>query len=576
MITRMLQQSFGLTEKGSRDVLRAARANFFVFFSMTLAPSLVFFLLSDLFRGQKRALWIYLGLLALILFILFFCLRREYRLSYDVTYEESAALRVRIAEKMRTLPLSYFTKHNLADLSQAVMMDVNNLELTISHALPKLLGFLPFFCLLTGMTLFFRPVLGLALVSPIWLALLLMKITKPLQTRSVRRYYHRLLKNSDLFQEAFEMQKEIKSYELRESVAASVLSALDETESLHLRSEFTMASLSSLIALLPFFSPVLVCLFGSGLLTASKISVLEWIAFLTAASTLSAQFAGINEFILMLFFFRDSFQRLRDLQNEPAQSGHDCLLSSFDIELRDVSFAYDGHEVLRHVCFAAKQGEITAVVGPSGCGKSTLLRLISRLFDSEKGQILIGGRDLRTLSPEDLYRNISVVFQKVELFDDSLLQNIRIGRQDATDEEVMEAARLARADEIAAKLPNGYLSRIGENGSRLSGGERQRISIARAILKNAPILLLDEISSALDIENEREIQKSLQSLVKGKTVLVISHRLRSIERADRIVVLKEGHVEKVGRHEELIKASPTYRHLLEQSEKAAAFRYSES
>lgn len=335
-----------------------------------------------------------------------------------------------------------------------------------------------------------------------------------------------------------------------------------------------MAGVANLIRILPFLSPVCVILVATPLLIAGKLSLLYFLGYLIAASTFAAQFASIQEFVLMLFFFKDSYARIRNLRDESVQTGKTTAFENFDVTLEHVDFAYGDHAVLHDVSLTAPQGKITAIVGPSGCGKTTLLRLISRLYDADSGTIRIGGHDISGIHLEALYPNLSIVFQNVELFNDTIMENIRMGRIEATDTEVLEAARLANVDELVERLPNGYHTVIGENGSRLSGGERQRISIARAFLKNAPIILLDEISASLDIENERAIQNSLQTLIANKTVIVISHRLRSIEGADQIVVMNNGHIEAAGTHDALLKGSPTYRAMLDKAQKTAQFSYS--
>lgn len=573
IMNQFLQRAFGLTKDGAQSVIRASAASFLVFIVGVIPPSLTFWFISDVLSEKLQPEWRYLCAIALAFLVLWLVLKFEYRLSYDATYEESAALRITIADKLKRLPLSYFSKHNLTDLSQSVMMDVNNIEMAISHAIPKLIGFLAFFTIMSALLVIGQPLLGLAVVLPVWGALGLMVLTRGHQTRLVHRYYERLLSNSMVFQEAFDMQQEIKSYGMQHEVQEKVHAAIDDTESLHLVSEFTMACIASGIALLPFIAPMLVVIAGIHLLSAGEIPILYFIGYLTAASTISAQFSTINGFVLMVLFFGDSFQRIRGLRDEPVQEGTCSLGTRFDVVFEDVSFAYDNHQVIRGVSLHAPQGATTALIGPSGCGKTTMLRLMSRLYDYDQGRITIGGQDVKEIDPDTLYQHISMVFQDVQLFNNTVMENIRIGRIDASDEEVLKAAQLAHVDEIVQRLPQGYQTMIGENGSRLSGGERQRISIARAFLKDAPIILLDEISASLDVENERAVQQSLLTLLEGKTVIIISHRLRSIEGVDQIVVMNKGCVEAAGTHEELLECSATYRSMIEKSAQTEAFCY---
>ena len=292
-----------------------------------------------------------------------------------------------------------------------------------------------------------------------------------------------------------------------------------------------------------------------------------------AVTTISHQYASLSEFIAAIFFFEDSYDRIRDLMDEEVQPGIDKEVQKFDICFNDVEFQYGDNKVINGVSFTANQNAVTAIVGPSGCGKTTVLRLLSRLYDYDKGEVTVGGEDIKSISTASLFSKISIVFQNVELFNTSVMENIRLGRKDATDEEVFAAAKLANVDEIVAKMPDGYETIIGENGSKLSGGERQRISIARAFLKDAPIILLDEISASLDVENEMEIQNSINKLIENKTVIIVSHRMKSIEKADKIVVMDDGKVVSAGKHEELIKNSKLYGDMVRKSQLTEEYIY---
>ena len=351
------------------------------------------------------------------------------------------------------------------------------------------------------------------------------------------------------------MQQEIKSYSMQDQVRSDVEEKLESTEWIHLKAEVGLGLLNFLIGILPYLAPVLTATVGAGLYLSGSINILYYVGYLMAATTLSSQFSAVSEYLLMIFFFETSFRRIGELKNEPIQTGEDKDLTSFDVKFDNVEFQYGDNKVIKGLSFVAKQNEVTAIVGPSGCGKTTVLRLISRLYDYDKGKISIGGQDIKDISTKSMFEKISIVFQDVDLFDFSIMENIRMGRKSASDEEVIAAAKLANVDKIVAKLPNGYDTLIGENGSKLSGGERQRISIARAFLKDAPIVLLDEISASLDVENEMEIQESINRLIEGKTIIIISHRLKSIEKADKIVVMKEGLLDYEGKHDSLLENS---------------------
>lgn len=568
-----IQRHFSLTDTGTNNLFKAARTSFCKYLTFMLPPMLVFTFLRDFTNNQLNSLYFYLLLLVAMGVLMYLVVAREYKLTYDVTYEESANLRVELARKIKDLPLSYFSTHNLSDLSQTVMMDVSNIEMAISHAVPETMGFLVFFVIVSIMLCLGNLVLGLCVVLPIWLALALMFISKKMQTRNVKKYYERLLDNANSFQEAFEMQQEIKSYSMQDKIRKDVVEKLTDTEKLHISAEFTMAIMSGVIGILPFIGPVLVAVFGANFFSNGNISLLYYVGYLMAATTISHNYANLSEFILMMFYFEDSYGRIRDLRDVPSQKGLEKDISKFDICFKDVEFKYVDNKVINGVSFTAKQNEVTAIVGPSGCGKTTILRLLSRLYDYDKGSITIGGEDIKAISTKSLYKNISIVFQNVELFNTSIMENIRMGRKGATDEEVLRAAKLANVDKIIESLPDGYNTIIGENGSKLSGGERQRISIARAFLKDAAIILLDEISASLDVENEMEIQNSINKLIENKTVIIVSHRMKSVEKADKIIVMNEGKVESVGRHDELLKNSDLYKEMVKKSQQTEKHIY---
>lgn len=568
-----IQRHFSLTDTGTNNLFKAARTSFCKYLTFMLPPMLVFTFLRDFTNNQLNSLYFYLLLLVAMGVLMYLVVAREYKLTYDVTYEESANLRVELARKIKDLPLSYFSTHNLSDLSQTVMMDVSNIEMAISHAVPETMGFLVFFVIVSIMLCLGNLVLGLCVVLPIWLALALMFISKKMQTRNVKKYYERLLDNANSFQEAFEMQQEIKSYSMQDKIRKDVVEKLTDTEKLHISAEFTMAIMSGVIGILPFIGPVLVAVFGANFFSNGNISLLYYVGYLMAATTISQNYANLSEFILVMFYFEDSYGRIRDLRYVPSQKGLEKDISKFDICFKDVEFKYVDNKVINGVSFTAKQNEVTAIVGPSGCGKTTILRLLSRLYDYDKGSITIGGEDIKAISTKSLYKNISIVFQNVELFNTSIMENIRMGRKGATDEEVLEAARLANVDKIVESLPDGYNTIIGENGSKLSGGERQRISIARAFLKDAAIILLDEISASLDVENEMEIQNSINKLIENKTVIIVSHRMKSVEKADKIIVMNEGKVESIGRHDELLKNSDLYKEMVKKSQQTEKHIY---
>lgn len=568
-----LQRYFSLTDKGINNMMRAARSSFFKYVSLILPPGVVFMFLNDLISGRLRSLYFYMGILTVVAIVMYLLTAREYKLTYDVTYEESVNLRIELAKKIKELPLSYFSTHNLSDLSQTIMMDVNNIEMAISHAVPESIGFAFFFAIITLMMCIGNLILGIAVVMPIWLGFAFLFITKNLQTKKIKVYYKSLLENSNAFQNAFEMQQEIKSYSLQDEVRADIASKLESSEKIHISAEFTMAINNAIIRVVPLLGPVLVAVIGASLYAKGSISLLYYVGYLMAVTTISHQYAALSEFIMTMFFFEDSFGRIRDLMDEKIQAGEDKEIRNYDICFKNVEFQYGDNKVINGTSFIAEQDAVTAIVGPSGCGKTTVLRLLSRLYDYDKGEITIGGEDIKSISTASLFSKISIVFQNVELFNTSVMENIRLGHKDATDEEVLAAAKLANVDEIAAKLPDGYATIIGENGSKLSGGERQRISIARAFLKDAPMILLDEISASLDVDNEMEIQSSINKLIKNKTVIIVSHRMKSIEKADKIIVMDDGKIVDSGNHDTLLKNSKLYGEMVRKSHLTEDYLY---
>ena len=369
------------------------------------------------------------------------------------------------------------------------------------------------------------------------------------------------------------MSKEINSFNLSDKLKRVLFKKMEESEKIHFRTEGVNMLIMGVSSLFTFINLGLVIFVGSILIIRGQIDILYLIGYLLAAIKIREAIDGSKEFLLEIFYLDPKIERIREIKESQTQKGKDIDLKNFDVELKNVGFSYkEDEEVLKDISFVAKQDEVTALVGPSGCGKTSILRLISRLYDYDKGKILIGGEEIKNISTKALYKNISIVFQDVILFNTSLMENIRIGRESASDEEVIQAAKLANC-EFIEKLSEGFNTLIGENGAELSGGERQRISIARAFLKDAPILILDEIAAALDVDNEKKIQESLNRLIKNKTVIIISHRLKSIENVDKIVVMENGFVEGQGRHTDLIKSSKIYRDLIEKTKMAEEFKY---
>lgn len=570
----LFKKHFALTDKGAKDLERASAASFFVYVISFFPAILLLLLVDELLLNNVKATGLYLWGSILVLVVMWLLLRLEYDALYDTTYRESANLRTEIADILSKLPLSYFSRHDLSDLSQTIMADVAAIERAMSHSMAKAVGFLFFFPLLSVLLLLGNAKLGLAIIVPILLGFGLILLSKNLQIREAFKHYQKLRENSESFQEAIENQQEIKSFGLSQKIRRTLYQKMEESERIHLRAEISAGIPMFFSGVVLQFAFVLVILVGVQMLHTGEISILYFLGYVLASIKVRESVESVSMNVAELYYLDSMVKRIREIRETKVQQGVDQTISSYDIELVQVSFSYDTDtEVLKNVSFTAKQNEVTALVGMSGCGKTSILRLVSRLYDYDGGSIRIGGLDIKALSTKSLFEKISIVFQDVTLFNTSVLENIRIGKKSATDEEVMQAARLANCEEFIRRLPDGYETVIGENGATLSGGERQRLSIARAFLKNAPIIILDEIAASLDVENEKRIQESLNRLIEDKTVIIISHRLKSIENADKIVVIDRGIVEASGTHRELLETSSTYNNLVAKAKLAEKFQY---
>ena len=568
------KKRFALTDKGAKNITKATIASFSVYCINMVPAILLMFFAQEILEDIPQNKFFYLAFSVITLVIMFVLLHIEYDKLYSTTYEESANLRIETAEYLSKLPLSYFSKHDLSDISQTIMADIEGIEHAMSHSIPKLGGFLIFFPLISIMMLIGNWKMGIAVIAPTLISFLFIPLSKKLQTRGFQKHYDVLRRNSEAFQENIEMQMEIKSYDLSSEMKSELYAKMDESERIQFKTESAGAAILGVSTLFGFISLAVVIFVGTKLILNGELSVLYLIGYFLAAIKIKDAVDASKEGVMEIYYLTPKIQRIREIREQKLQQGVDCEISRFDIDVKDVYFSYnDDTKVLNGSSFTAKQGEVTALVGASGSGKTSILRLVSRLYDYDDGEILIDGKDIKNISTDSLFSKISIVFQDVTLFNTTVMENIRIGRQNATDEEVMAAAKLANCEEFISELSQGYNTIIGENGAELSGGERQRLSIARAFLKNAPILILDEIAASLDVDNEKKIQDSLNKLVKNKTVLIISHRMKSIENADKIVVLDKGKVESQGTHADLLKTSEVYKNLIEKSQSAECFVY---
>lgn len=569
-----LKNRFGLTDKGAEGALVAIRYSSLKTLSYMLPMFLLMYVMQGLLSLGDFSLWISVIAYVIIALLMIFVINRDYITTYNETYKESANLRIEISEVIKDLPLSFYSSRDLTDLSQTIMKDVETIEHALSHAIPGFYGFIINFFIISILLLIGNVKLGLAVILPILASIILNLMSKNTQKKSTNSYYKEQRKSSKMFQELIDLSTEIKSYNLTEDKEKSGVDFVRSLEKEHIKSELGQVIPIVSATVVANLSLALAIYVGLNSLIYGEINILYFAGYLFASARLIDGVAAFNAFYGELMYIDSPVEKIKALRNEKIQRGKRADLKSFDIKGDKVSFSYlDDKKVIDNISFKALQGKTTALVGPSGCGKSTLIKLVARLYDYDSGEITIDGKEIKNIATQDLFKHISMVFQDVTLFNGSVMENIRLGRSSASDEEVLEAARLANCDDFVKKLPRGYETEIGENGSNLSGGERQRISIARAFLKDAEIILLDEIAASLDVENEKYIQESLNKLTKNKTVIIISHRMKSIENVDQIIVMKDGKIEDFGRHKELIERSKTYKKMIESSKKSEEFVY---
>ena len=572
-----IKARFVLSDKGAKDLCKGVCWTVLRDISLMLPAIYVFLFLEDWLRSVLmlsssaiHGVMYYSILGSAFMVVMYVIAIFQYRSTYINVYEESANRRISLAEKLRKLPLAYFGEKNLSDLTATIMDDCTDLEHTFSHAVPQLFASIISIVLITVGMMFYNWQIAIALfwVVPIALAILLFSLKK--MRRGSRDNYLNKRAVTEQIQEGLDTIQEIKSCNRELDYLAKLDEKINTYEKTMTRNELVSGICvqgSQSILKLGLASVIIA---GAALLASGKVDLFTYLIFMVVASRIYAPINEVLNNLAALTFLDVRLNRMKQMEAMPVQGGRtDFIPTGYDITFDHVGFSYEeDKQVLRDVSFIARQGEITALVGPSGGGKSTTAKLAARFWDIGKGQILLGGTDISQIDPETLLKHFSIVFQDVTLFNASIMDNIRIGRRDASDEEVIRVAELACCDEFIRKLPNGYHTIIGENGETLSGGERQRISIARALLKDAPIVLLDEATASLDVENETKIQAGISELVKNKTVLIIAHRMRTIANADKIVVLADGTVIETGRPEELRQKSGIFAHMVERQTKA--------
>ena len=532
-----------------------------------LPVGLLYYFVIDTMKGSVNGSRIaFYGVGALVCLALIFVVTWfQYNATYLATYVESGVRRISLAEQLRKIPLSFFGKKDLADLTNSIMGDCATLETAFSHYVPGLAGSLISTTLIAICLFAYDWRMALAAVWVLPIAFAITFFSARIQEYFTRKSVAANVALESGVQECIESLQDLKANNAEENYLKGLGKKIDAVEKRHIISEFGTALFVVSSTLVLKFGIATVALVGSALLIRGEITIPLFFMFLLVASRLYAPLEGALQNLAAVISTKTNINRMNEILDQPIQTGsNEVTNKGYDIVFDHVGFAYNtGETVLKDVSFTAKQGEVTALVGPSGGGKTTVSRLAARFWDINKGEITVGGMDISKIEPETLLSLYSIVFQDVTLFNNTIMENIRIGRKDATDEEVIAAAKLANCDEFAVKLPDGYNSMIGENGCELSGGERQRISIARAFLKNSPIILLDEATASLDVENETLIQAALSRLIKDKTVLVIAHRMRTVSGADKVVVLSDGSVAEKGTPEELMNTGKIYPHMVQ-------------
>lgn len=578
-MSKYFQKKFALTEQGGRDLTKAVFSCALTNIGLMLPMSVLFLFLQRMTApligssGPDISLGGFLGISILLLLLIFVFEYIQYNATFMASYTESANMRISLAEQLRRLPLSFFGQRDLADLTTTIMSDCAFIEKAFSHFISELMGALLSTALVAAGLLIFDWRMGLAVLWVMPVSLLLAAGTRPLVDRMERRQKGKKIAASDSVQECIENIQDIKANNQRETYLEGLFKKILDVEGITIRLELlngTLVTASQMILKVGMATTVLA---GASLLAGHSIDFTVFLVYMLAATRVYEPFSGCLQNLSAVYSTLLVVERMKNIQGQEIQRGsEEVSYDGYDIVFDHVGFSYkDGEQVLKDVSFTARQGQVTALVGPSGGGKSTSAKLAARFWDAGKGTVTLGGVNVTAVEPETLLKSFSIVFQDVVLFNNTIMENIRLGRKGATDAEVMAAARAARCEEFIERLPDGYRTMIGENGSTLSGGERQRLSIARALLKNAPVILMDEATASLDVENETLVQEAVSNLVKDKTVLIIAHRMRTVAGADKIVVLKDGVVAEEGTPGELMERDGIYRHMAELQGKSLSW-----
>lgn len=567
---KKVQERFALTHLGAVNLIKACVSCTISYLAIAMSIGVLYYFTCDvlemLYGSSNTILYsMYLIEFVIVVILIFIAHYIQYNMTFYNTYKESARLRIRVAEKLRKFPLMFFSKRDLSDLTTTILSDVTGMEQALSHFIPEFFGSIASTLLLSISMFFFDFRMALAAVWCVPVSFLLVVLAKRKLSNAGFKDRQKQLVRTEKIQETLETIRDLKANHYTQQYLNEVDQVIDDCGKSQIKTELTNALFVVSSQLILKLGIATVVIYGVTSLINQTIDLKVFMLFLIVASRLYDPLSGTLQNLAAIISCDPKIARLNEIENYPLQTGEEKFEpSNYDIEFKNVSFEYQTKKkVLEDVSFVAKQNEITALIGNSGGGKTTCASLAARFYELNEGVIKIGGIDISTVDPEILLSKFSIVFQEVVLFNNTILENIRIGKKDATDEEVMEAAQKAFCDEFVEKLPDGYNTVIGENGSKLSGGQRQRISIARAILKDAPIILLDEASASLDVESETFVQKALSRLIANRTVIMIAHRMRTIANASKLIVLEDGHVVEQGTPEQLLRKEGVYQRMVD-------------
>ena len=567
---KKVQERFALTHLGAVNLIKACVSCTISYLAIAMSIGVLYYFTCDvlemLYGSSNTILYsMYLIEFVIVVILIFIAHYIQYNMTFYNTYKESARLRIRVAEKLRKFPLMFFSKRDLSDLTTTILSDVTGMEQALSHFIPEFFGSIASTLLLSISMFFFDFRMALAAVWCVPVSFLLVVLAKRKLSNAGFKDRQKQLVRTEKIQETLETIRDLKANHYTQQYLNEVDQVIDDCEKSQIKTELTNALFVVSSQLILKLGIATVVIYGVTSLINQTIDLKVFMLFFIVASRLYDPLSGTLQNLAAIISCDPKIARLNEIENYPLQTGEEKFEpSNYDIEFKNVSFEYQTKKkVLEDVSFVAKQNEITALIGNSGGGKTTCASLAARFYELNEGVIKIGGIDISTVDPEILLSKFSIVFQEVVLFNNTILENIRIGKKDATDEEVMEAAQKAFCDEFVEKLPDGYNTVIGENGSKLSGGQRQRISIARAILKDAPIILLDEASASLDVESETFVQKALSRLIANRTVIMIAHRMRTIANASKLIVLEDGHVVEQGTPEQLLRKEGVYQRMVD-------------